>query len=361
VPYCAAVCRYCDFVKYIAGDRSAWAPAAIAELRLRGLDRPVDTVFFGGGTPTLLPSGDLAAVLRAIPLAPRAEVTVEANPESVGPRSLGALRSAGVTRISLGMQSAAPHVLRFLGRTHAADRPPAAAREARAAGFEHVSLDLIYGSPVETAADWRASLEAALAAEPDHVSAYGLTVAPGTRLHADVRRGAVPAPDDDAMAERYVVADELLGAAGLAWYEVSNWALSEGARCRHNIGYWRGGDWLGIGPGAHGHVAGRRSWNVRHPAAWAALVAAGSVPEQGAEELTGEQRRLERIMLDVRTREGLGLDASTRDAAGSLAADGLLEWGALAEGRAVLTLRGRLLADHVTRRLAAAAPVAVLA
>ena len=346
VPYCATICGYCDFNTYTHGDRSAWADTAIAELRLAGIDRPASTVFFGGGTPTLLPPEDLLRVLGEIELAPGAEVTVEANPDSVDERTLATLRAGGVTRISLGMQSGVEHVLRFLGRTHAPGRPLHAAREARAAGFEHVSLDLIYGSPVESTADWRATLQAALSAEPDHVSAYGLTVEPGTRLHAQIRRGEVPPPDEDAMAERYRLAEELLEAAGLHWYEVSNWARDDAARCRHNVGYWHGGEWWGIGPGAHSGVAGRRWWNVRHPAAWAAKVHAGVRPEDAGEDLDPEQRRLERLMLEVRTREGV---RSAGDHAAALAGDGLLE---LDGGRAVLTVEGRLLADLVTRRLA---------
>ena len=362
VPYCATRCGYCDFNTYTRGDRSGWAATAAAEIRLarRALGdraRPVATVFFGGGTPTLLPPEDLAAALREIEatfgLEPGAEVTVEANPDSVDPRSLAALREHGVTRVSLGMQSAAPHVLEFLGRTHAAERPPQAAREARAAGFEHVSLDLIYGSPVETEEDWRVSLDAALAAEPDHVSAYGLVVEPGTRLHAQVRRGEVPAPAEDALADRYLAAESLLGAGGLSWYEVCSWARTPEARCRHNLGYWRGGDWWGVGPGAHSHIGGRRWWNARHPAAWAARVAAGELPRAGGEALDAGQRHLERVMLEVRTREGLALSGDAVVTARELAGDGLLEAGAVDGGRAVLTLRGRQLADLVTRRLAA--------
>jgi putative oxygen-independent coproporphyrinogen III oxidase len=358
VPYCVARCDYCDFAVTLVGDRRGWAPAALAELRLSPSDRQVDTVFFGGGTPTLVPPEDLGAVLRAIDLAPGAEVTVEANPETVDPRSLAALRAAGVTRVSIGMQSAAPHVLRALGRTHDAARAPRAAREARAAGFEHVSLDLIYGGPGETDADWRASVEAAVAAAPDHVSAYALTIAPGTRLHARIRRGDLVPPDEDVLADRYLTADALLGEAGFDWYEVSNWARTPDARSRHNLGYWRGGEWLAIGPGAHGSLGARRWWNVRRTADWAALVAAGRRPVKGEEVLDAEQRRLERIMLELRTGDGLDLAAAGADpaAAQELAADGLLDVRA---GVAVLTLRGRLLADLVIRRLAA--PVACAA
>ena len=372
VPFCATRCSYCDFVTYTADElrghdaRAGYAVQAIAELRLAadalGPQRPpVATVFFGGGTPTLLPAGDLAAILRAVDdelgLAAGAEVTVEANPDSVHPRSLAALREAGVTRMSFGMQSARGHVLAALGRTHAPGRPAAAAREARAEGFEHVSLDLIYGASAESDDDWRASLEEAVAAGPDHVSAYALTVMPGTRLHADIRRGATPAPEEDALAERYETADAVLGEAGLDWYEISNWAASDDARCRHNLTYWDGGDWWGVGPGAHSHVAGRRWWNVRHPADHAAFVAAGRLPVAGEETLDAEQRRLERIMLAVRTRAGLDLATAGAGApaqAERLRDDGLLERDALRGGRAVLTLRGRRLADLVVRSLAAA-------
>jgi len=359
VPYCAAICDYCDFTKYVAGDRSGWAATAAAEVaiarrELGAAARPVDTVFFGGGTPTLLPPRDLAAALRAIRdelgLRPGAEVTVEANPEDLTGAVLDGLLEAGVTRLSIGMQSAVPHVLRALGRTHDATRPVEAARAARAAGFAHVSLDLIYGAPEESGDDWRASLEAALSAEPDHVSAYGLTVAPGTRLHARIRSGASPAPFEDALADRYLLAEELLAAGGLRWYEVSNWARTEADQCHHNANAWRGGEWWGVGPGAHSAVGGRRWWNVKHPARWARLVAEGRVPEDGGEELDAPQRALERLMLEVRTSEGFPAGS---EPARELARDGLLDLDD-ARGRAVLTLRGRLLADLVTRRLAAA-------
>jgi oxygen-independent coproporphyrinogen-3 oxidase len=253
------------------------------------------------------------------------------------------------------MQSVRPHVLAVLGRAHTPGRAPAAAAEARAAGFEHVSLDLIFGTPGETREDWAASLEAALDAEPDHVSAYGLTLAPGTRLHARVRRGDLPAPDEDAMADRYLAADAALRAAGLRWYELSNWAAGDAARCRHNAGYWRGGDWWGVGPGAHSHLRGRRWWNVRHPSEYAARLAAGRSPAAGEEVLDAAARRLERILLQTRTAEGL--DAAVLSPVGArearrLAADGLLEDGALQAGRARLTLAGRLVADAVVRALA---------
>src|SRR3954447_2960356 len=331
VPYCTSRCGYCDFNTYVApaGERAGFAALAVAEVGMaaRSLPGPVDTVFFGGGTPTLLPAADLVAILRAIDedlgLAPGAEITTEANPETVSPQMLAALRAGGFTRISLGMQSAAPHVLAALDRVHTPGRAVAAAREARAAGFEHVSLDLIYGTPGESDDDWRRSLDAALGAEPDHVSAYALTVERGTALHARVRRGEVPAPDDDVLADRYAIADEVLEAAGLRWYEISNWA--RGGRvehqCRHNLGYWHGDDWWGIGPGAHSHVGGQRWSNVRRPAEYAARVVAGESPAAGRERLDGATRDFERVMLGVRLAEGFEPSGAH---AMALAADGLL-------------------------------------
>src|SRR4051794_27756456 len=367
VPFCATRCGYCDFNTYVPGEAStAGYPEAVArELALarRVLGErtpPAQTVFVGGGTPTLLPPADLARVLDAIRehvgLAAGAEVTTEANPESVDPAALAALREAGFTRISLGMQSAAPHVLETLERRHTPGRAVAAAREARAAGFEHVSLDLIYGTPGERPEDWQASLEAALEAEPDHVSAYSLIVEPGTRLAARVRRGELPMPDDDVLAERYETTERVLGAAGLAWYEVSNWARTDGDRCHHNLGYWAGGDWWGVGPGAHSHVGGGRGWDVLHPSRWMAALAEGRSPAAGREQPDADAARLEHVMLAVRLKEGLALDAldgNAGTAATRLADDGLLEPRPLAQdGRAVLTLRGRLLADRVTLALA---------
>jgi oxygen-independent coproporphyrinogen-3 oxidase len=371
VPFCSTRCGYCDFNTYTAaelgggGSRDGFAAAAISEValarRVLGQEAPrVSTVFFGGGTPTLLPPEDLATILSAIAaefgLRPEAEVTTEANPESVDERSLSALREAGFTRVSLGMQSAAEHVLAVLDRQHTPGRAAAAAAEARRAGFEHVSLDLIYGTPGERPEDWARSLEAALEAEPDHVSAYALIVEPGTRLHARVRRGEMAAPDDDVMADRYEVADEVLGGAGLGWYEISNWAVTEAARCRHNLGYWRGDDWWGIGPGAHSHVGGVRWWNVLHPSAYAQRISAGVSPAQGREVLDDETRRVERIMLETRLADGLDavvLSHAGRAAAERFAADGLLERSALEAHRVVLTRRGRLLAEAVVRGLLA--------
>jgi oxygen-independent coproporphyrinogen-3 oxidase len=287
-------------------------------------------------------------------LAPDAELTLEANPESVTPASLAGFRAAGLTRLSLGMQSAVPHVLAVLDRTHTPGRPVAAAREARAAGFEQVSLDLIYGTPGERLVDWQASLDAALEAEPDHLSAYALIVEDGTRLAAQIRRGELPAPDEDLAADCYLLAEDRLVAAGLRWYEVSNWARSPDTRCRHHLGYWGEADWWGIGPGAHSHVGGTRWWNVKHPAMWAGHLLAGRSPAAGREVLTPAQRSFERVMLGIRTVEGVAtadLDPAGLASTAGLAGDGLVDAAALAAGRVVLTLQGRLLADLVARRL----------
>jgi putative oxygen-independent coproporphyrinogen III oxidase len=369
VPFCATRCGYCDFNTYTSDElgpganRSEYAGTAIAELRRAaetlGPDLPtVSTVFVGGGTPTLLPADDLAAVLAAarelFPMADDAEVTTEANPESVTPASLARLREAGFTRVSLGMQSAAEHVLAVLDRRHTPGRAVEAAHEARAAGFEHVNLDLIYGAPGESDADWAASLDAVLASPVDHVSAYALIVEDGTRLARRISRGELPMTDDDVLADRYETADATLKKAGFDWYEVSNWATSDDARCRHNELYWANANWWGIGPGAHSHVGGLRWWNVKHPAAYADRLLAGQSPAQDAELLDDADRALETIMLGLRLREGLPLDALSatgRERARDSVARGLLEPGGHDAGRAVLTDRGRLLADAVIRDL----------
>jgi putative oxygen-independent coproporphyrinogen III oxidase len=366
VPFCASRCGYCDFNTYAPGEgasRDGYVDAILAEIALaaRVLDPApprVDTVFVGGGTPTLLPPADLGRVLDAIDrawgLASDAEVTTEANPESVDPASLRALRAAGFTRISLGMQSAAPEVLRILDRRHSPGRAPAAAAEAREAGFDHVNLDLIYGTPGETPDDFAASLDAAIGAGVDHVSAYALIVEDGTRMAARMSRGELPYPSDDVAADRYLAADATLTAAGFAWYEVSNWARDPAGRCRHNLLYWTGGDWWGFGPGAHSHVGGVRWWNAKHPTTYAARLADGASPGHGREILTGEERHTEDVMLRLRLSDGLPLatlDGFGRAGASRARDAGLLEPDALAAGTARLTLNGRLLADAVIRDL----------
>jgi putative oxygen-independent coproporphyrinogen III oxidase len=368
VPFCRVRCGYCDFNTYTAeelGDRpgasrTTYAEAAIAEIRLArrvlgDADLPVSTVFFGGGTPTLLASGDLASMLAAVGaefgLAPQVEVTTEANPDSVAAWDLEALREAGFTRLSFGMQSAVESVLSTLDRTHDPLRVPAVVEWAREAGFDQVSLDLIYGTPGETVADWEVSLEAALACAPDHVSAYSLIVERGTALARRIDRGELPMPEQDDLADKYVVADDRLSAAGLTWYEVSNWARDLDSRCLHNELYWTGGHWWGIGPGAHSHVGGVRWWNVKHPSAYAGRLADGVSPAAAREVLDTETRRVERVLLEIRLRDGLPvsvLDATGRRAVAELGERGLVE---LAAERLVLTRQGRLLADAVVRDL----------
>ena len=371
VPFCAVRCGYCDFNTYTAeelGDepgasRATYAEAAIAEVRrarreMADDQRKVDTIFFGGGTPTLLPTADLAAVVSAIAaefgLADDVEITTEANPDSVASWDLQELRKAGFTRVSFGMQSAVDRVLATLDRTHDPLRVPAVVQWAREAGFDQISLDLIYGTPGETPEDWRTSLEAALACDPDHVSAYSLIVEEGTALARRVRRGELPMPDEDDLAEKYLVADELLTAAGLDWYEVSNWVRTPEQRCRHNLLYWTGGDWWGVGPGAHSHVGGVRWWNVKHPTPYATRIGAGESPAHGREVLDTETRRVERVLLESRLRQGLPLDAlddAGRAAVPEQVERGLVDPSASTEGRVVLTVKGRLLADAVVRDL----------
>ncbi|MBX3093959.1 MAG: coproporphyrinogen III oxidase [Cryobacterium sp.] len=381
VPFCRVRCGYCDFNTYTAEElrgvtRSDFAGQAIREVRFArevfaqaGLpSRRVSTVFFGGGTPTILPVDDLSTMLGIVRdmwgLAPNAEVTTEANPDSVDAAYLHALKAAGFTRVSFGMQSAVPHVLATLERTHDPERVPLVVAWARDAGLD-VSLDLIYNTPGESVDDWRRSLDAVVALEPDHVSAYSLIVEDGTKLARQIRRGEVAEPDDDLAAEQYELADAVLAEAGYDWYEVSNWSLRHGRstsssgqardfRSRHNLAYWQGQDWWGVGPGAHSHVGGVRWWNVKHPAAYAERILAGHSPAAGRETLDAETRRVERVLLAVRIREGLPLSeltASGRTAVAGLLADGLVEPAAALSGTVVLTLRGRLLADAVVRAL----------
>lgn len=371
VPFCSVRCGYCDFNTYTAEDlggpqapagasRSTYAAAVVDELRLArrvlGQDAlPVSTVFLGGGTPTLLPAADLGSVLTAITdefgLAPNAEVTTEANPDSVTPEGLAELREAGFTRISFGMQSAVPHVLRTLDRTHDPARVPTAVAWAREAGFDEISLDLIYGTPGESLAEWSTSIDAALACSPDHVSAYALIVEEGTALARQVRRGQIIAPDDDLMADMYELADARLAAAGFDWYELSNWARRPQSRCRHNELYWTGANWWGAGPGAHSHIGGVRWWNVRHPVAYADRLTAGSSPAMAREVLDRQTRQVERILLESRLRAGLPLDVLSPRGRGAVAGLEERRLVDLESDRLVLTLKGRLLADAVVREL----------
>lgn len=371
VPFCRVRCGYCDFNTYTATElrgarQDEYADTLLREvdlaagvLRERGPLREAKTVFFGGGTPTLLPAGDLARMLSGVRgtfgLAAEAEITVEANPDTVTDEVVEELAAAGVNRMSIGMQSAVPRVLASLDRTHTPENVARAVHAGRDHGID-VSVDLIYGAPGETLEDWRVSLEEALALEPDHISAYALIVEEGTRLHRQISRGEVAAPDDDLQADMYELADGLLAGSGYDWYEVSNWARGEDRRSRHNLSYWRGSDWWGFGPGAHSHVAGLRWWNAKHPAAYAQRLAAGESPAVGTERPGAEARLLEVVLLESRIREGLDLSrlpGEARLAVAGLVADGLVEGRDAVMGRLVLTLKGRLLADAVVRALTA--------
>jgi oxygen-independent coproporphyrinogen-3 oxidase len=361
VPFCAVRCGYCDFNTYTATElgndvsQATFADVMAREVALArsvlGADAPpVSTVFLGGGTPTLLPASDLVRLLASVRdglgLAPDAEVTTEANPETVDEAALSALLEGGFTRISFGVQSTAPHVLQVLDRTHGPASSAAAIRTARAVGFDHVSADLIIGTPGETDDDLERSIETVLDAGVDHVSAYALIVEEGTPLARRVARGEVPMPQDDVAADRWELTDARLRAAGLDWYETSNWARP-GGECRHNIAYWRGGNWWGIGPGAHSHVGGVRWWNLRHPSAYAARLADGQSPAQAREVLTDEQRHMEALMLGLRTREGVPVSWLTADEQARLAHLPVER----IDDRVLLRAEARLLADGVVRDL----------
>ena len=367
VPYCRVRCGYCDFNTYTASElgdarRDDYASQVAREIGfsagvLGESVRPFDTVFLGGGTPTLLPAANLVAMLDSLRsefgLTAGAEVTVEANPDSVDAAYLRELKSGGFTRVSFGVQSAVPHVLATLDRTHDPKRVPEVVTWAKQAGLD-TSIDLIYGTPGESLDDWRESLEFAVSLDTGHISAYALIVEDGTALERHIRRGEIAPTDDDLMADMYELADAKLSEAGFHWYEVSNWARSERERSRHNLAYWVNNDWWGFGPGAHSHVGGVRWWNVKHPHAYAQRVNANVSPAAGRETPDAQARELEEVLLRIRLASGLSLDAldeSRHPEAQSLAGEGLVDNAALALGKLVLTLRGRLLADYVVRRL----------
>jgi len=371
IPFCASRCGYCDFNTYTAAElqrdgtsitSATYPDRVIAEVSWLRQDNAADerklsTVFFGGGTPTLIDSKELVRILHSLKsaygFADDTEITTEANPDSVSRQDLEILRAGGFTRISFGHQSSAKNVLALLERTHTPGKTWEAISDARSAGFEHVSVDLIYGSPGETDADLAETLDQVAAADVDHVSAYSLSVEPGTRLAARVARGEIPNPSDDVAAHRYELIDKKLQTLGMTWYEVSNWAKPSGA-CRHNIAYWKNQDWLGIGPGAHAHSAGTRSWNLKHPAAWAAKVDEGVSAIADSEVLNQMDVNHEDIMLGLRLHEGLSLSVlgeAGLEQARLAVTEGLLEPNSFAEGKAVLTFQGRLLADGLVARL----------
>ncbi|WKD58890.1 radical SAM family heme chaperone HemW [Corynebacterium caspium] len=370
VPFCATRCGYCDFNTYTPGELGSSASpqsyleAISAELRAgaellaqRGQLKPADTVFIGGGTPSLLGAGGLSYLLNEVRqsfgLAPAAEITTESNPDSTSPEFFSELKAAGFTRISLGMQSAAAHVLQVLQRTHTPGRPVAAAKEAKAAGFEHVNLDMIYGTPTETDQDVQRTLEHIMEAGVDHVSAYSLIIEDGTAMARKVRRGEFPAPDEDVLARRYELIDAYLTAAGFSWYEVSNWA-KPGGECHHNEIYWSGGNWWGAGPGAHSHLVNERFFNTKHPARYAQMMAAGNLPIQAVEYLEAAELHTEQVMLGLRLRRGIPAHWLANKAAKAVQDfidRGLLEQYSGPETMLRVTEPGRLLVDGIVTDL----------
>ncbi|NBU31598.1 MAG: coproporphyrinogen III oxidase [Actinobacteria bacterium] len=371
VPFCASRCGYCDFNTYTAAELTrdsttvspaTFSPRLISEIRLTAevnhdFVQPLSSVFFGGGTPTLLATQDLCAILAELAntygLSPDCEVTIEANPDSVDQTYLAQLKQGGFNRISFGHQSSSSRVLQILDRTHTAGRTWQAINWARDAGFEHINVDLIYGTPHETDADLLQTLAEVSSAPVDHVSAYSLIVEPGTRLAASIKRGELPMPSDDVAAHRYGLIDDALTQIGMSWYEVSNWSLP-GAQCQHNIGYWQNQDWLGLGPGAHAHFNGLRRWNVKHPAAWANSVDEHELPIGDTEALTPADIFRENIMLGLRLKTGIPIDSLTDSGvlvANQALAEGLLEPNEFSNGALVLTYQGRLLADGLVARL----------
>ena len=376
IPFCRVRCGYCDFNTYTASEltdvsQSTFAATIIREIEFaarvietRGLPkRQLATVFFGGGTPTQLPASDLVSILAALEsafgIAPGAEITTEANPDSVDASFLLELATGGFTRVSFGMQSAVPHVLKVLDRTHNVENLPLVVAAAKAAGLA-TSVDLIYGAPTESLEDFRLSLAAAIALNPDHISAYSLIVEPGTKLARQIKVGELPEPDEDEQADKYLMADSMLADAGFDWYEISNWAKSEAQRSKHNLAYWQSQDWWGFGPGAHSHIGGTRWWNVKHPSAYAGKLQANASPTQARELLDEKTQAVEKVLLEMRIRAGISIDrikmASDQPervagvVADAIARD-LIEAKAAIGGQLVLTLPGRLIADALLREL----------
>ena len=370
IPYCVRRCGYCDFNTYtpaelsISNDLSETSRSYI-DLLIKELEfarettglAVVPTIFFGGGTPTLMESADLGRVISAISdhyeLSPDAEITTEANPDTVTKEKLASLREAGFNRISFGMQSAVPHVLKSLDRTHNPENVLKATTWAREVGFNEVSVDLIYGTSGESLADWELTIDTALSLPISHISAYALIVESGTKLGAQVKRGEVTMPDDDETADKYLLADEKFIQAGFDWYELSNWS-KKGSECRHNLAYWNGDNWWGLGAGAHSHVDGRRFWNVKHPAAYTQKVIESRNPMHDQELLTRDEARSEEIMLQIRLATGLSLSALSESEAKSLPtflAEGYLLPSAWENGQVVLSKTGRLMADRIVREI----------
>ena len=363
IPYCIKRCGYCDFNTYTPSELQDGATLEIVsndyiDAVLRELDAApkdtVPTIFFGGGTPSLLPADDLGRVITAIKnrngFAPDCEITLEANPDSVTAEKLAQYLKVGFNRISFGMQSAKPHVLAVLDRTHNPANVEKAISMARTAGFKSISVDLIYGTPGESLDDWRETVNAALALDIDHISAYALIVETGTKLAAQIKRGDLTMPIDDLMADMYLLVDQMCEEAGLTWYELSNWS-KPGHECRHNIAYWQNKNWWGLGPGAHSHVDGKRFWNLKHPTTYKQKLFAGESPILESELLTAEQIKDEAILLGIRMREGLEialLQPHQLEVLYEYRHNGFVE---INEDRVLLTPTGRLIADRIVREI----------
>lgn len=369
IPYCVKRCGYCDFNTYTPSELMGpdlesvsknYISAVLKEIELAQKTvgaAEVPSIFFGGGTPSLMPAAELARVIQEIrdrfELSPDIEITIEVNPDSVSLDFLEKMRQAGANRISMGMQSAVPHVLKVLDRTHNPENVSTAVEKARKAGFEHVSVDLIYGAPGESVSDWQQSVTSALQLPIDHISAYALIIEKGTKLAAQISRGEVQMPPDEETAEKYLIADSAFEAAGFNWYELSNWS-KPGGQCRHNIAYWNGSMWWGVGPGAHSYFDNRRWWNVKHPATYQQKINAGESPVQSEEILSEENLADEYLMLQIRRREGIphrDLKDSQVSQAAKYVDSGHLDQAEWTAQKLVLTQQGRLIADRIVRDL----------
>ena len=369
IPYCVKRCGYCDFNTYTPSElreggtlemvSNDYIDAVLKEIEIARVSAPgaVPTIFFGGGTPSLLPAHDLGRVITAIKsgwnVSPNCEITLEANPDSVDVSKLMAFREAGFNRVSFGMQSAQPHVLATLDRTHNPENVLRAIEGARTAGFSSVSVDLIYGTPGESLEDWRSTVESALALGVDHISAYALIVESGTKLANQIKRGELSMPDDDLMADMYLLVDRLAQESGLSWYELSNWS-KPGHESQHNIAYWKNANWWGLGPGAHSHRDGVRWWNIKHPTAYKAALFAGTTVIAESEVLTPSQLADEAIMLPIRMREGIALanlSPEQKSRVSPYSQSGHVDPLKWESGILQLTPEGRLIADRIVREL----------
>ena len=369
IPYCIQRCGYCDFNTYTPAELQGPDLATVSQNYIDSVLREIElaqnsvgevevpTIFFGGGTPSLMPAGELSRVINEIrnrfQLSDKPEITIEVNPDSVTKEFLIQMREAGANRISMGMQSAQPHVLQVLDRTHKPENVEVAVNNARSAGFEHISVDLIYGVPTESMHDWKSSIENALSLPIDHISAYALIVERGTKLASQIARGEVIMPADDETADKYLLADELFSQAGFDWYELSNWS-EDGGQCRHNVAYWDGSFWWGVGPGAHSYVEDKRWWNVKHPMTYQKKIMGGESPILNEETLTSENMADEFVMLQIRRREGIDharLSEKQLNSAREFLVTGHLDDSQWAKGKLVLSRSGRLIADRIVREL----------